>query len=304
MRTVIAALALSFLAAEVLADPITVCGDGTCDYTSINAAIDAANPGDVILLSAETYTEGRVINTDGKAITIRGVLDKAGEPASVLDGANTHRLLTCPSGETGSTVFENLVIQNGSAAGLEIPNYAGGGMYNLSSSPTLRNCKFYSNVAHSGGGMHNEESEPALTDCKFLGNNAVEGGGMYNGDNSSPVLTGCTFTGNSAINTFPDSHDGRGGAILSEETSSVTAVDCVFSGNEPDSILGNFTTSSAPCTPGDMDGDEDVDADDFVALRDQIGVDALGCVAADINGDGDVGPEDLALLLGSWGVCP
>ena len=75
------ALALSSVTAS--ASTITVCASG-CDYTSINAAISAASNGDVIQLAAETYFEGEQIDTLGKAITLRGVLDKAGEPASVL----------------------------------------------------------------------------------------------------------------------------------------------------------------------------------------------------------------------------
>ena len=64
---VVAGLGLAPASAETL----TVCATG-CDYTSINAAVDAASDGYVILLSAETYTEGSVISTDGKAIILRG----------------------------------------------------------------------------------------------------------------------------------------------------------------------------------------------------------------------------------------
>ncbi|MDA0296692.1 MAG: hypothetical protein O3A31_12015, partial [Planctomycetota bacterium] len=111
-RMLLAAVALAFLSVTASASTITVCASG-CDYTSINAAISAASNGDVIQLAAETYFEGAQIDTLGKAITLRGVLDKAGEPASVLDGADTHRVLICQNGETTATVFENLVIQNG-----------------------------------------------------------------------------------------------------------------------------------------------------------------------------------------------
>ena len=111
-RTLLAAVALAVSSVTASAETITVCASG-CDYTSINAAISAASDGDVIQLAAETYFEGEQIDTLGKAITLRGVLDKAGEPASVLDGAGTHRVLICQSGETSSTSFENLLIQNG-----------------------------------------------------------------------------------------------------------------------------------------------------------------------------------------------
>ena len=84
-RTLLATVALAFSSVTASASTITVCASG-CDYTSINAAIGAASDGDVIQLAAETYFEGEQIDTLGKAITLRGVLDKAGEPASVLDG--------------------------------------------------------------------------------------------------------------------------------------------------------------------------------------------------------------------------
>ena len=92
-RTLLAAVALAFSGVAASAETITVCASG-CDDTSINAAIIAASDGDVIQLAAETYFEGSQIDTLGKAITLRGVLDKAGDPASVLDGADTHRVIT------------------------------------------------------------------------------------------------------------------------------------------------------------------------------------------------------------------
>ena len=151
-RTLLATVALAFSSVTASADTITVCASG-CDYTSINAAIDAASDGDVIQLAAETYFEGQVIDTLGKAITLRGVLDKKGEPASVLDGAGSHRVLICESGEGAETIFERLVIRNGLASG-NPPDNRGGGMYNNSnSSPTLTDCTFTSNSAYSGGGI-------------------------------------------------------------------------------------------------------------------------------------------------------
>ncbi len=90
LRTLPALLFLAVSSLAAAAEAITVCADG-CDYTSINAAIATARDGDVIQLAAETYFEGEQIDTLGKAVTLRGSLDKAGEPASVLDGAGKHR---------------------------------------------------------------------------------------------------------------------------------------------------------------------------------------------------------------------
>ncbi|MAB71982.1 MAG: hypothetical protein CMJ54_05705, partial [Planctomycetaceae bacterium] len=177
------------------AEMISVCAEG-CDHTSINAAIATARDGDVIQLSAETYAEGSVISTDGKAITLRGVLDERGAPASVLDGAGSHRVLICEHGEDSGTVFENLVIRNGE-------NDIGGGMYNDFSSPTLTNCTFTGNTAgDDGGGMSNHVGSPMLTDCTFMNNSSIfSGGGMHN-EFSHPILIRCTFADNSADNEY------------------------------------------------------------------------------------------------------
>ena len=66
-QTTVALAGIGLLASATVADTLTVCASG-CQYTSINAAIDAATNGDVIVLSAETYAEGDVIDTDGTAV--------------------------------------------------------------------------------------------------------------------------------------------------------------------------------------------------------------------------------------------
>ncbi len=150
----LAASGLFAFATTATAETITVCANG-CDYTSINDAIEDSSNGDVIQLAAETYFEGDEIDTDGTELTLRGVLNKAGEPASVLDGAEEHRLLHCNSDETDATSFENLVIQNGDASSV-FGDDNGGGMYITRSSPSLTNCTFTGNSAGGyGGGVYN-----------------------------------------------------------------------------------------------------------------------------------------------------
>ena len=73
-------------ATTATADTLTVCASG-CQYTSINAAIDAASDGDVILLAAETYLEGAAIVLDGTSITLQGATDTDGGPASITVAA-------------------------------------------------------------------------------------------------------------------------------------------------------------------------------------------------------------------------
>ena len=271
-RTLLAAVTLAVSSVTASAETITVCASG-CDYTSINAAINAASDGEVIQLAAETYFEGQVIDTLGKAITLRGVLDKAGEPASVLDGAGAHRVLICESGEGTGTIFERLVIRNGLASGY-YPNGRGGGMRNNASSPTLTNCTFTSNLADYGGGMYNSSSSPTLTNCTFTGNLADYGGGMYN-SSSSPTLTNCNFCGNV---------DGSGFNSISGD-----AINGSSSGNN---LL------DAACVFGDINFDGVANLADRTPFNTLIGV-----CDADINGDGEVNGADMAFILSWWGPC-
>ncbi|HHD15709.1 MAG TPA: hypothetical protein ENK47_03270, partial [Euryarchaeota archaeon] len=50
---------------------LTVASDGSAMYTSIQAAVDAASPGDEITVAPGSYSERVFINTSG--ITIRGL---------------------------------------------------------------------------------------------------------------------------------------------------------------------------------------------------------------------------------------
>jgi hypothetical protein len=58
-------------------------------------------------------------------------------------------------------------------------------------------------------------------------------------------------------------------------------------------------TELFPCTPGDVDGDGDVDTTDLLLLLAAWG-DCPGC-PEDVNGDGVVNTADLLILLGNWG---
>ncbi|MCH2134924.1 MAG: hypothetical protein MK116_14375, partial [Phycisphaerales bacterium] len=218
---------------------------------TINMAIAVANTNAVIQLGAGTYYENEVVDTLGKAITILGVVNSNGTPLSIIDGANTHRVLQCNNNESATTVFENLVIRNGNASG-SWPDNAGGGMYNQGSSPTLDNCTFESNSARYGGGMYNnDQSNPSLDNCTFADNSATDsGGGMCNDVNCSPTLTTCTFAGNTATYygggmsnyyhsnpsldncTFADnSATDSGGGMYNYDSSSPRLDNCTFAGN-------------------------------------------------------------------------
>ena len=60
---------------SVGAETLTVCLDGSCDHTTVQAAIDAATNGDVSEVSGELHLLGATIDTNGKALTIQGAGD-------------------------------------------------------------------------------------------------------------------------------------------------------------------------------------------------------------------------------------
>ncbi len=205
---------------------ITLRANGTGDYPTIQAAIDAINPKDyvVTLLQPGIYTGAgnRDIDFLGKAITLRStdphdpnivaatVIDCNGDPN------NPHRGFYFHSGEDANSILDGFTVTNSWA-------WNGGGMYNSYSSPTVRNCIFSDNSAGQwGGGMFNWHSSPTVTNCTFRGNSAVDrAGGMWS-DRSSPTVTNCVFSGNSADWSTSVMYIWYSGLLLTN---------CTFSGN-------------------------------------------------------------------------
>jgi hypothetical protein len=227
MRVLICAgSAILLLTAVGLAETYLVRPDGTGDYPTIQAAINWAVDGDVILLADGTFTGNgnRDIDYLGKAITVRS---RAGDPwTCIIDceasSADPHRGFYFRSGEGETSVLQDVTITNARQAEAE-PEYWGGGIFCSESSPTLSGCVISASSAWAGGGINYEAGcGGVITGCVFLDNGAAYGGGMICGQ-SSPEISDCIFVGNSAS---------RGGALLITGIDANPAVtDCVFAGN-------------------------------------------------------------------------
>jgi predicted outer membrane repeat protein/parallel beta-helix repeat protein len=214
-------------------------------YETIQCAINDANNGDEIEVSPGTYHEA--IDFGGNAVRLYST---AGPNDTTIDGSGHYHVVQCISNEGPNTILEGFTITGGNANGSVYTDRVGGGMYNVSSSPTVTNCIFIGNTASNyGGGMHNDSSSPTVTNCTFSGNSATRsGGGMYN-SSSSPMVTKCTFSGNSATSsgggmynlgssptvtnsTFSgNSANTNGGGMVNADGSDPNVTSCTFNGN-------------------------------------------------------------------------
>jgi len=209
--------------------------DGTGDFPTIQAAINAAAWGDVIELADGEFTgEGnRDISFQGKPITVRS---QSGNPeACVINVGGTpedeHRGFDFSWGEGRQSVLEGVTITGGYVEyDYDWPEGLGGGIRVLGPvcSPTIRNVVFLENLASVGAGLFILNASLVVTDCVFLRNDAWWGGGggvhaMTSGDHTMQCdFLRCDFIENHGWQI-------AGGADISGGTGNFT--DCRFVGN-------------------------------------------------------------------------
>jgi hypothetical protein len=201
MRWFMAACALCALAIPAGAATYVVRPDGTGDFATIQAAIDAAAGGDVIALADGTFTGpgNRDIDYHGKAITVRS---QSGDPSTCVincggsDG-NSHRGFRFNTNEGPGSVLEAVTVTRGFMDGdVTWPNDCGGAVWCLFAAPTITRCVFSENHAGSeGGAVWTNGGSPGISDCRFFMNEARDGGGL-SCTGGAPTVEDCTFTGN------------------------------------------------------------------------------------------------------------
>lgn len=300
-------------ASSVSADTITVCLDGSCDFTDPAAAVAAASMGDVVEIAAGHYllSEPLLVLQE---IVVRGEVDANGDPATVLDGQGSVQIITVAA-VGPDAAFENLVFTDGRA------DY-GGAIFLYGASPVFRNCLVTANRANwNGGAMFVDDSSPTMIDCELANNLASNsqfpgngtGGAVFVGSGTLTLIDSAISANESALN--------GGGVFLSSagtlnlqssrvcgNTASMNPQVGMNPGGVVNDLGGGCVVAdcedcpTAPPCPADLNMDGVVNGADLGIQLGWWGACKGGC-AADLNLDGVVNGADLAMLLSVWGVC-
>ncbi|MBN2054213.1 right-handed parallel beta-helix repeat-containing protein [bacterium] len=192
---------------------------------TIQAGINAAFPGDTVMVASGTYTgPGNYdIDTMGKAITITS---QNGATQCVIDVYWSGRGFYLHSGEGTGTVINGFTIRNGWVLD------QGGGIGCFNASPTITNCVISDCTARNNGGgaLYFSGSTNAIVAFTTIANNTSEnrGGGAY-AMNSTCTFNFCTFTGNTATN-----FEAKGGAISCQPYCTLLVMNSTFDNNSAD----------------------------------------------------------------------
>ena len=220
--------------------------EGTGDYPIIQAAIDAAGPGDLILVGPGRYTfttQGTnqprlgMINFHSNftpAFTDFELRSELGAAVTILDAEEQAPIMTVaggnfeyPDGTAGTTgyVIDGFTFTGGKAVSEEGgPAGAGAGISLHITDSVIRNCIFVDNEALEGGALWiGGQGAAVIEDCVIENNRAIVGGGLVL-VNSAPRITlrSCTIRGNRATK--------RGGGIIIYNAEH-TIEDCLITGN-------------------------------------------------------------------------
>ncbi|MES2646427.1 MAG: choice-of-anchor Q domain-containing protein [Bacteroidota bacterium] len=154
---------------------------------------------------------------------------------------NAHNVISNNNNNLDATaLLDGFTITSGQANKAEYARARGGAMFNLNSSPLVRNCIFTSNFAAAyGGAVFNQGAAamPTFINCVFSGNQAQFGGGVYN-ESAQTRIINSTFSSNQVT--------GNGGAMYSYGTPLVTITNSIVWGNSNTGVFTAVIDNSTP----------------------------------------------------------
>jgi len=208
--------------------------DAPANFTTIQAAIDAASDGDTIIVRDGYYTGpgNRDIDFKGKAVHLKS---ENGPENCIIDAQGSegerHPGFIFQSGEVEDSILEGFTVKHGYA-------YSGGGVYCKNSSPTITKNTIIDNTAtNEGGGIYCYESSPTITSNIIANNKARQGGGIHC-KNSSPTITKNTIAANTT--------SGDGGGIYCYSSSPTITNNTITDNTTSNCGGGMFCLVSSP----------------------------------------------------------
>jgi hypothetical protein len=164
-------------------------------YTAIQAALDAANSGDIIEVADGTYAES-ITFPDGKVITLRSL---HGAFSTIITGVDGSATVTCGFLE-GTTTLEGFTINHESGN-------TGRGITITAGYLTINNCWVSDNSAIYGGEIANEIGTLTITGSTITGNSAnLFGGGIYLKSETNVAIGGINNIDLVNFNHFTDNY--------------------------------------------------------------------------------------------------
>jgi hypothetical protein len=261
-------LVLSLLIPEsALGASYIIRADGSGDFPTIQAGVDASASGDVLMLASGTFSGAgnRDVDLLGKTLVIRS---QGGDPSSCVidcsgDPGPFHRAFTLVSGEGSGTALEGLTITHARESSDGVGS-GGAVLCGSSSSVRISYCVFEDNELvgvenFAGGGAVSSGGGCDVIGCVFIRNTAGLGGAIFGlfgsirgctfNNNSATVLTGaiglgivqgavvesCTFVGNTA----------PAGGVLRVVNAEVAASNCIFAFNQCAGAITEYGTGGA-----------------------------------------------------------
>lgn len=237
------ALSLPLHAAEWSVQP-----DGSGDFATIQAAVDGAAVGDVIVLEDGLFvgTGNRDVDFGGKDVTVRS---RNGAAFTTIDSqgasGDPHRAFRLDSGETSAARIEGLTITGGFVEGV-FPESGGGGiLVAYGTHPTIVDCIFEDNEAgfegFGAGLLAWEDCDITLQDCIFRNNTSGwYGGGFTLRKFCDALVERVWVEGNYSL------HAGGGASITN---SNAIVNDCTFIDNETTEVDGGGLLVKAGALP-------------------------------------------------------
>lgn len=206
-------------------------------YCNIQAALNEAEPGQVIVVSEGTYRGGVLIQDSN--ITLKGINPTAMKnvEATIIDagGFSLHdsTLPMVPAITLKPDTAANVKIQGLTLTG-------GTGFLLDNSTPEDPNDDYV-----VGGGIFSTRNvHTTIANCRIIDNQAGMGGGICLQFSMNPTITHCTISDNSC-NDSVDPNRGNGGGLLLLDCNDVTIDNCLIVDNQANQVGGGLTCVNA-----------------------------------------------------------